>query len=180
VVKINPAWPTFWTLCTVAAVVAAVGATRRPSKKWLYVGRGAVGGLFILGGALMHAINLASGSDYSGFADPSHFGWITGTWRSVVGPNQVALISLLAAFEAVVGVLVVYGGRWTQIGLVAALGFHVCLWIFGWIETVYCLVMIPTLVLLLLAERRVANQRPAPDDSDKATPASVSSLVRAG
>ena len=40
--------------------------------------------------------------------------------------------------------------------------FHVALWLFGWIETVYVLVMLPSLVLLLRAERRAATATHAP------------------
>ena len=60
-------------------------------------------------------------------------------------------------FEAVVGVLILMGGRWTRIGLIEALGFHLALWLFGWGVTIYALLMVPALVLLLLAERRAAK-----------------------
>lgn len=96
---INPAWPVLWSACALTAVGAAVRLARRPSFKAHLLGRTAVGVLFVFGGALMHVINLATGGSYRDFADPAHFGWITSTWRSVVPPNQTALISLLAAFE---------------------------------------------------------------------------------
>jgi hypothetical protein len=167
-VKLNPAWPVLWSTCMVGALGAAGYVPwRGPRKSALRVGRASVGVLFVFGGALMHVINLIDGTAYKGFADPAHFSWVRDTWRSVVPPNQTALISLLAAFELAVGLLVLSGGRRAQLGIVGALAFHACLWIFGWIETVYCIVMIPALLVLLIADRRSAAQvghRPAVQD----------------
>lgn len=42
----------------------------------------------------------ATGSNYSGFADPAFFPWVTHAWESVVVPNPVLFIGLLAVFEA--------------------------------------------------------------------------------
>ena len=36
------------------------------------------------------------------------------------------------------------------------IAFYAALWLFGWFETVWVLVMLPAMVLLLLAERRAA------------------------
>jgi hypothetical protein len=44
-----------------------------------------------------------------------------------VAPNQLLFIGLLVAFEAVVGVLILSGGRRTQLGLLGAIGFHAAL-----------------------------------------------------
>jgi hypothetical protein len=105
----------------------------------------------------LSSANLAYGDTYAGFADEAHFGWVTSAWRAVVVPNHYLFIGLLVAFEAVVGVLILSGGRRTQLGLVAALGFHLALWLFSWMITIYSLVMVPVLVLLLLAERRATR-----------------------
>lgn len=75
------------------------------SRQARYRGRAAVGVLFIAGGALLHVINLATGGDYAGFANPAHFAWVTHAWNAVVVPNHVLFIGLLAAFEAIAGVL---------------------------------------------------------------------------
>jgi hypothetical protein len=158
----------FWVLCVATATVASVLAIWRPRAR--YVGRVAVGMLMLLGGAVFNAVNLALG-DYAGFADQAHFGWVTAAWRAVVAPNQYLFIGLLVAFEAVVGVLILSGGRRAQLGLVGAIGFHVALWLFGWFVTIYCLIMLPALVLLLRAERRGATIDPA-----TAAPAAVSSV----
>src|SRR5512132_3494385 len=123
--------------------------------------------LMHLGGAVFNAVNLAPGGDYAGFADQAHFGWVTTAWRAVVAPNQLLFIGLLVAFEAVVGVLILSGGRRTQLGLVGAIAFHAALWLFGWGLTIYSVLMVAALVLLLRAERRAASasvmtDRPAP------------------
>jgi hypothetical protein len=161
----------FWVLCIATAVVASVLAIWRPRAR--YIGRVAVGLLMLLGGAAFNAVNLALG-DYAGFADQAHFGWVTSAWRAVVAPNQYLFIGLLVVFEAVVGVLILSGGRRTQLGLIGAIGFHLALWLFGWFVTVYCLIMLPTLLLLLRAERRAATvsattAAPATDPSVEVT-----------
>ena len=158
----------FWVLCVATAIVASVLAIWMPRAR--DIGRVAVGVLMLLGGAAFNAVNLALG-DYASFADQAHFGWVTDAWRAVVAPNQYLFIGLLVAFEAVVGVLILSGGRRTQLGLVGAIGFHLALWLFGWFVTIYALVMLPVLVLLLRAERRAATVSAA-----TAAPAAVSSV----
>jgi hypothetical protein len=147
-------WAILWTVCGIVTLIAAVLASR--GKRWRYVGRAAVGVLFIAGGALAHVVNLVTHASYASFADPALFAWVTHTWRIVVPPHHVALIGLLAVFEAAVGALVISGGRRTQVGYAAVIAFYLALWLFGWIETVWCIVMIPAMVLLLLAERHAA------------------------
>jgi hypothetical protein len=156
----------FWVLCVATAIVASVLAIWRPRA--CYIGRVAVGMLMLLGGAVFNAVNLALG-DYAGFADQAHFGWVTGAWRAVVAPNQYLFIGLLVAFEAVVGVLILSGGQRTQLGLIWAIGFHLALWLFGWFVTIYCLIMLPTLLLLLRAERHATAV-----SATSAAPAAVS------
>lgn len=150
----SPVWAVIWVASGAAALIAAIWATRGGGRRALLLGRIALGTLFVVGGALVHVINLATGSGYGTFADPSHFWWVSHAWRSVVVPTQELFISLLAAFELAVGVLIVSGGRRTQIGLAAAIAFHLALWLFGWIETIWCVIVLPPLVVLLLAERR--------------------------
>jgi len=155
------AGPIVWTACWLTTVVCAVLAARSPRA--VRVGRIAVGVLMLVGGALFNAVTLAQDNDYADFADPSPFPWITRTWRAVVPPQHVVLIGLLVVFEAVVGLLLLSGGRRARLGYVCAIGFHLLLWLFGWFELGYCLLMLPALVLLLRAERReAAAGEPAP------------------
>jgi hypothetical protein len=158
----------FWVACVATAIVASVLATW--SRRARYVARIAVGVLMLLGGAVFNAVNLASGGDYAGFADQAHFGWVTTAWGAVVAPNQPLFIGLLVAFEAVVGVLILSGGRRTQLGLIGAIGFHLALWLFGWGVTVYSLLMFPALVLLLRAERRAITVAATSANSAAASP----------
>jgi hypothetical protein len=90
-------------------------------------------------------------ADYGDFADQAHFGWVTTAWRAVVAPNHDLFIGFL------VGVLILSGGRKTQLGLIGAIGFHLALWLFGWGVSVYSLLMLPALALLLRAERRAGT-----------------------
>ncbi|GAB1646300.1 hypothetical protein KRMM14A1259_67230 [Krasilnikovia sp. MM14-A1259] len=124
----------------------------------MLVGRVAVATLFIAGGALFNTLHLTTGGDYAGFADASYLPFVTDTWRAVVGPHQHLFISLLVAFELGVGVLVVSGGRWTRLGLVAAIGFHVGLMFFGWLYYPFSIAMIVAFALLLHAERNDAEK----------------------
>jgi hypothetical protein len=110
----------FWTACVATAIVASVLATW--SRRARYIGRVAVGVLMLVGGAVFNAVNLATVGDYAGFADQAHFGWVTSAWRAVVAPNPYLFIGLLVAFEAIVGVLILSGGRRTQVGLIGGSG----------------------------------------------------------
>jgi hypothetical protein len=143
-------WQVLWIVCGRATAVAAAFASR---ARWArYLGRGAVGVLFLVGGALLHAINLLTDASYADFADPAHFGWVTDAWRTVVVPHQLLFIGLLVVFEGAVGVLVLSGGSRTRLGYAAVIAFYSALWLFGWIETVWCLLMLPLMLVLLKAE----------------------------
>jgi hypothetical protein len=145
-------WQILWTACGLVTIVAALLAGR--SAMWRQIGRVATGVLFLIGGALMHVVNLATGGDYATFADPALFQWVTDSWRTVVGPNQLLFIGLLIAFEATIGLLVFSGGRRTQLGYYGIIAFYLALWIFGPMELVFVLLMLVPMVLLLRAEQR--------------------------
>lgn len=144
-------WPILWTMCGLVTIVASLLAGR--SVRWRQVGRAATGVLFLIGGALMHVVTLATGGDYAGFADPALFPWVTDSWRAVVAPNQLFFIGLLIVFEAAVGLLVISGGRRTQLGYLGIIAFYLALWIFGPIEAVFVVVILVPMYLLLRAER---------------------------
>jgi hypothetical protein len=72
----------------------------------------------------------------------------------MVVPNHHLFISLLIGFEVAVGLLVLGGGKRTQVGLAAAIAFHVALLSFGWGFFVWSIPMIGALCLLLGAERQ--------------------------
>lgn len=141
-----------WLVLGGTAFVAALRARR--SRRARYVGRVALGVLFIAFGAAVNAIYLAMDNGYyDEFADPSPFAFVRDTWASLVLPHQGVFIGLLIVFEAAAGVLVLCGGRWTQAGLVALIGFHVGQLAFGGVLWAWAAVMLVALVLLLRAER---------------------------
>lgn len=158
-------WQVFWLVCGAATVVGAVMADR--GIRWRIVGRAAVGGLFLFGGALYNFLLLASSSDYTDFADTAHFVWVTDAWRAVVAPNQILFIGLLVVFEATVGMLILSGGRRTQLGYVGVVGFYLALWLFGGFQLVWSMLMLPFMVLLLVAERRSVTSTTPTDVEDR-------------
>jgi hypothetical protein len=151
-------WLVFWSVTELVIFVAAVLSWW--SRPAMYVCRVAVGTLFLAGGALFNTLFLATGGDYSDFADASYLPFVTDTWRSVVAPRQPIFILVLIAFEVATGVLVLSGGRRTQLALVAAIGFHIGLMFFGWMYYPFSIAMIIAFALLLRAERRYASVAP--------------------
>lgn len=142
-----------WLVLGGVALVAALRAAR--SRRALHVGRWALGILFIVFGAAVNAVYLASGSAYyEDFASPSPFPFVRETWESLVLPNQGFFISLLIIAEAIAGVLVLSGGRRTQVGLLALMAFHVGQLAFGGVLWIWAPLMLVTLWLLLQAERQ--------------------------
>jgi hypothetical protein len=85
-----------WLMLGSTTFAAALFAAK--SMRALRIGRRALGGLMIGGGALVNAIYLASGTSFSSFADAAHFAFIRGTWHSVVAPQQTLFITLLIVF----------------------------------------------------------------------------------
>jgi hypothetical protein len=148
-----------WLILGGTTFVAALKAHR--SMRAMYLGRVAVGVLFIAFGALVNAVYLAIGNDYyADFADASPFPFVRDSWHSLVLPNQDLFIPLLIVFEATAGVLVLCGGRWTQLGLVGLIGFHIGQLAFGGVLWPWATVMLVALVLLLRAERHPPPSTP--------------------
>jgi predicted small integral membrane protein len=158
--KIVLAGQIFWMTFGVATVIACLLSSR--SRRAMLIARAMVGMVMLVGGALLNTAYLLAGNDYAVFMDASWFPWVTETWRAVVPPNQVLLIGLLILFEAAVGVLILMGGRMTQLGLACAIAFHLALCVMGWGVTLYALAMLAGLVLLLRAERHAAGAEAHP------------------
>jgi hypothetical protein len=148
--------PVIWVTCAVVIVTAAIraGHDRRAAR----VGPWAVAVLFLGAGALVNAIFLATGEDYADFADGAYVAFVGDTWRDVVVPNRHLFISLLIAFETAIGLLVLAGGKRTQLGYVAAIAFHVALLSFGWGFYLWAIPMIGAFSLLLRAERQPSSR----------------------
>jgi uncharacterized membrane protein YphA (DoxX/SURF4 family) len=147
-----------WLVLGGLALAAAVRAAH--SRRAMYIGRWTLAVLFVVFGAAVNAVYLASGSGYfDDFAKPSPFTFVRDTWGSLVLPHQWFFISVLIIAEATAGVLVLIGGRWTQGGLVALICFHLGQLAFGGMLWVWAPLMLVTLVLLLRAERRAGPRR---------------------
>jgi hypothetical protein len=138
----------------ILAVPAFIGDMLAGMSRWArYIGRMGSGLMMTLGGAGVNASFLASGYDYGDFANDAKFGWVTQAWQAVMPDNYMLLISILITFEAVVGILILRGGRPARIGLVCAIAFHVALGLFfSWFLTGYAVFMLVALALLLRAE----------------------------
>lgn len=159
-----------WLVLGGVAFVAALRAGTSASAR--HIGRWAVGVLFIAFGAAVNAIYLTVGTDaYASFADASPFAFVRDTWESLVVPHEAFFITLLIVAEATAGVLVLAGGRTTQLGLTSLMAFHVGQLAFGGVLWVWAPFMLVTLGLLLRAERRASDTDVAPDPRpDDASP----------
>lgn len=144
-----------WLVLGGVTFVAALRAGS--SLRAMYVGRAALGVLFIVFGALVNAIYLVVEPDYyANFADASPFPFVTDTWNTLVLPHQNFFITLLVIFEATMGVLILSGGRRTQVGLIGLIAFHIGQLAFGGVLWPWAALMLTALILLLRAERRAA------------------------
>ena len=152
-----------WLVLGIVTFVCALRAGG--SVRAMHAGRAALGVLFVVFGALVNAIYLIADPDsYTTFADSSPFSFVRDTWASLVVPHVGLFITMLIVFEAAAGALILSGGRRTQIGLIALIGFHVGQLAFGGVLWPWAAVMLTALVLLLRAERRarhVVQTRPA-------------------
>jgi hypothetical protein len=141
-----------WLVLGGVTFVAALRAGK--SLRAMYVGRAALGLLFIAFGGVVNAIYLAVGTDYyADFADSSPFPFVRDTWSSLVLPNQGLFVTLVIIFEVTAGALILSGGRRTQVGLIGLIGFHVGQLAIGGVLWPWAIVMLTALVLLLRAER---------------------------
>lgn len=166
-----------WLVLGGAAFVAALRAGHSPRA--LKIGRWTVGILFVVFGAAVNAVYLATDSGYyAKFAEPSPFAFVRDTWVSLVVPHLWFFIGLLIVGEAVAGTLVLIGGRWTQTGLVALIAFHVGQLAFGGVLWVWAPLMIITLSLLLRAERATAATTAAGRPRSGGTPSRSRSTGR--
>jgi hypothetical protein len=148
-----------WLVLGVVTLVSAIVAQRRPAA--LPVGRLALGVFYVFAGAVLHTFYLATGVSYATFADAAHVAFVRTAWHSIVAPHQTIFIGLLILFEAVVGVLVLMGGRAAQLGMAGILGMQACLLLFGWILTAFGIVMLVAVGLLLRAQLRHDRGRTA-------------------
>ena len=147
--------PVVWSSLGLVVLVSSLLAARHRAA--LRVGLLAVAVLFLAAGALVNLVMLLWGETYVDFAEKSYLPFVRDTWASLVVPNRWVFIPLLVVFEAAVGVLVMLGGRWTRLGLLAAVAFHVALLSFGWGFWLWSVPMVVALLLLLRAHRHAES-----------------------
>jgi len=149
-----PIWVILGAVIFVCSLRASTSAPARRRARfalaWLYIGAGALVNLGLL----------LSGADYADFAKGSYIPFVRDTWNSLVVPHQAVFIPILIAFEVVVGLLAIRGGRSTRVALVGAIGFHVGLLAFGWGFYVWSVPMLFALAMLLRADIRETAQSP--------------------
>ncbi len=145
-----------WTLTGLIIVVAGLRAGR--SRRALAVGLGATAfGLAGLG-AVGNAVLVATGVDFAGYADASYSAVVREA-LGVTGSAQVAVfVALLIAYQATAGLLILFGGRWVEVGLGAAIALQIGLLAFGWWYFLVSPPVVLGLVLLWRAWRREANR----------------------
>jgi hypothetical protein len=146
------AWLVFGAAVLAAAGYATIGRNATTRTRARRLGEIAFASLFIGAGALVNSYYLVTGYRYADFAEDAPFAFVRDTWRSIVVPHAPIWIGLLIVFELTVGLLVLSGGGRAQIGLVAAIGMHLALPVFGSMTTVWALVMLLAFGLLLRAE----------------------------
>jgi hypothetical protein len=129
--------------------LATVLATRHSPGTMTRVCRLAFAVMFT-GGAAIHVAIVVTGTEtYRHVADTAFIPFVKQAWLSVFMPHAALFGLLLAAFELVVGLLILAGGRNTTLGLLAALVFHLGLMLFGWGLWFWSLPMVAMLVPLL-------------------------------
>jgi hypothetical protein len=103
-----------------------------------------VGGLFLVSAGVHIGIVSADAQQYRRFADGA-LPWVRTAWREVFMANPSSWGLAVAAGELAIGTAILAGGRWTRLGLVGAIAFHVALMLFGFGFWIWSL---PMLVLL--------------------------------
>lgn len=141
--------------------MTSVGSVR--ARRWPPGVTTGVGGFYLMMSGINVGVAAADPDTYATFADRGLFAFVRDGWADIVMANPRAWVFLLAAGEALIGVLLLLGGRPARVGWVAVLAFHVLLLPFGWGIWAYA---VPAMgVFALLARRdwhRLRGARSAP------------------
>ncbi|WP_211357389.1 hypothetical protein [Nocardioides rubriscoriae] len=136
-----------------------LGALAHPHRR--RAARTAVGGFFLAMAGVHLGLVAADPQVYATFADRSEVAFVRDSWRDVVMAAPVWWISLLLVGEALVGVLLLVGGRAARVGWAAAIAFHLLLLPFGWWAWVWAVPALGWLVLIAALELRAPRTRAA-------------------
>jgi hypothetical protein len=113
-----------------------------------YVVRHVVGGFFLFTAGVNTGMVLADPSSYEAFADSAALDVVRRQWDQVVMADPTFWLLALAVGEAVIGTLLLLGGRYARAGWIGVIVFHLLLMGFGPGIWLYCL---PVLALLVPA-----------------------------
>ena len=141
-----------WILTGLVIVVAGLLAGRSPRA--LTVGLGATAFAMAGLGAVGNAVLVGTGTDFTAFAAASYSAAVRDT-LGVPGSPQVSIfVALLIAYQAAAGLLILFGGRWVEVGLAATIALQAGLLAFGWWYFLVSPFVILGLALLWRAWRR--------------------------
>lgn len=114
-----------------------------------------VGHLFLWTSGVHVGIVAADTEFYRAFADGA-LPVVREAWSAVFMASPVLWGLAVALGELLIGAATLRGGRWTQFGLFGAIGFHLCLMLFGWGFWLWSLPMLALLVRSVVREARRA------------------------
>ena len=97
---------------------------------------------------------------YDSFAQAAHFDWVSQAWQTAFMAQPAMWATLLGLGEVVLGIALLAGGRWSLLGYLGVIAFHLALLLFGWgvwLWAVPVLIVVgPVARAYLLALRRAA------------------------
>jgi hypothetical protein len=128
----------------------ASSPTRRRTVGSGHLGRRLVGWLFLWTSGIHVGIVAADTETYRAFADGA-LPFVRDAWADVFMAHPALWGLAVALGELLIGLGTLAGGRWTRFGLLGAVGFHLCLLLFGWGFLVW---VVPALAVLLPMLRR--------------------------
>jgi hypothetical protein len=112
-----------------------------------------VGYLFLWTSGIHLGIVAADTEFYRSFADAA-LPVVRDAWSDVFMASPVFWGLAVALGELLIGLATLRGGRWTRLGLSGAIGFHLCLMLFGWGFWLWSVPMLAVLVLAVAHEAR--------------------------
>ena len=145
-----------WILAGLVIVVAGLLAGR--SRRALMVGLGATAFAMAGLGAVGNAVLVATGSDFAAYAAASYSTTVRDTLGVAGSPQISVFVALLIAYQAAAGLVILFGGRWVEVGLAATIALQVGLLAFGWWYFLVSPLVVLGLVLLWRAWRQQASR----------------------
>ncbi|NPC96864.1 hypothetical protein HOQ23_08765 [Nocardioides sp. zg-DK7169] len=115
--------------------------------------RTVVAAVYLVGAGVHVGIVASDPTTYAPFAGDALFGFVRTGWRDVFMDDPRLWGLQLAAGEALLGVLLLIGGRVAAVGWAGVLGFHVLLLLFGLWAWWYAVPALAVLTVLAARDR---------------------------